>query len=77
MPAARPVAERVAAIDQKIAKKKAELEALEQQKNRPLHPVSMRTILTKAKEAGMTPEEIAEKLGIEVYARKCRSHQSM
>ncbi len=66
MPAARPVAERVAAIDQKIAKKKAELEALEQQKNRLLHPVSMRTILTKAKEAGMTPEEIAEKLGIEV-----------
>ncbi len=66
MPAARPVAERVAAIDQKIAKKKAELEALEQQKNRLLHPVSMRTILTKAKEAGMTPEEIAEKLGIQV-----------
>ena len=66
MPAAKPVVERVAAIDQKIAKKKAEIEALEQQKNRLLHPVNMRTVMTKAKEAGMTPEEIAEKLGIKV-----------
>lgn len=66
MPTQKPVAERVAVIDQKIAKKKAEMEALEQQKNKLLHPVNMRTVMAKAKEAGMTPEEIAEKLGIEV-----------
>ncbi|MCI8525035.1 MAG: hypothetical protein HFF17_03750 [Oscillospiraceae bacterium] len=66
MPTQKPVAERVALIDQKIEKKKREIAALEQQKNKLLHPVNMRTVMTKAKEAGMTPEEIAEKLGIEV-----------
>ena len=66
MPTQKPVAERVAVIDQKIAKKKAEIEALEQQKNKLLHPVNLRTVMATAKEAGMTPEEIAKKLGIEV-----------
>ena len=66
MPTAKPVAERVAAIDQKIEKKQAEIAALERQKNKLLHPINMRTVLAKAKEAGMSPEEIAEKLGIEV-----------
>ena len=66
MPTTKPVAERIALIDQKIEKKKAEIAALEQQKNKLLHPVNMRTVMAKAKEVGMTPEEIAEKLGIEV-----------
>jgi len=58
--------ERIAAIDEKIAKKQAEIDALEAQKQRLLHPVNMRTVMSKAKEAGLTPEEIAEKLGLEI-----------
>lgn len=58
--------ERVVLIDQKIQKKREEIEALEDQKNRLLHPINMRTIIAKAKEIGLTPEEIAEKLGIEI-----------
>lgn len=66
MPAKKPLEERIALLDQKIEKKKAELQTLEAQKNKLLHPVNMRTVMAKAKEAGFTPEEIAEKLGIEV-----------
>lgn len=66
MPARKPVNERIALIDQKIEKKKAEIQELEEQKNKLLHPVNMKTVMAKAKEAGMTPEEIAEKLGLEV-----------
>lgn len=66
MRARKTVDERVALLDQKIEKKKAELDALEAQKQKLLHPVNMKTIMAKAKEAGLTPEEIAEKLGIEV-----------
>lgn len=62
----RSVEERIAAIDEKIAKKQAEIDKLEAQKNKILHPVSMKSVIAKAKEAGLTPEEIAEKLGIEV-----------
>lgn len=62
----KTVDEKVALLDQKIAKKQAELNALEAQKQRLLHPVNMKTVIAKAKEAGLTPEEIAEKLGIEV-----------
>ncbi len=62
----RTVDERVAQIDQKIMKKKAELDALEAQKQKLLHPVNMKTVMAKAKEAGLTPEEIAKKLGLEV-----------
>lgn len=58
--------EKVALIDEKIAKKKEEIEALEAQKYKLLHPVNMKTVMAKAKEAGLTPEEIAEKLGIEI-----------
>ena len=58
--------ERIAAIDEKIAKKQAEIEALEAQKQRLLHPVNMKTVMAAAKEAGLTPEEIAEKLGLNV-----------
>ena len=66
MPARKTVDERVALIEQKITKKKAEIEELEEQKQKLLHPISMRAVLTKAKEAGLTPMEVAEKLGIEV-----------
>lgn len=66
MPARKTVDERVALIDQKIAKKKTEIDELETQKQKLLHPISMRAVLTKAKEAGLSPMEVAEKLGIEV-----------
>lgn len=66
MPARKTVNERIALIDQKIEKKKAEIQDLEEQKNKLLHPVNMKTVMAKAKEAGLTPEEIAEKLGLEV-----------
>lgn len=58
--------ERVALIDEKIAKKKAEIEALEAQKKKLLNPVTMKTVMAKAKESGLTPEQIAEKLGLEI-----------
>ena len=58
--------ERIAAIDEKIAKKQAEINALEAQKQKLLHPVNMKTVMAAAKEAGLTPEEIAEKLGLDV-----------
>lgn len=63
--AARTIEDRIAAIDKKIAKRQEELAALEAQKQKLLHPVNMRTLLAKAKAAGMSPEEIAEKLGLE------------
>ena len=58
--------ERIALIDEKIAKKRAEIESLESQKNKLLHPVNMKTVMAKAKEAGLTPEEVAEKLGLDI-----------
>ncbi|MEY8573701.1 hypothetical protein AALD01_04720 [Oscillospiraceae bacterium 21-37] len=58
--------ERLAVLEQKIEKKKSELAALEAQKEKLLHPVNMRTVMAKAKELGMTAEEVAEKLGIDV-----------
>lgn len=58
--------ERIALIDEKIAKKRAEIESLESQKNKLLHPVNMKTVMAKAKEAGMTPEEVAKKLGLDI-----------
>lgn len=64
--AAKTREERVELIDPKIAKKKAEIESLEALKQKLLHPISMRAVLTKAKEAGLCPEDVAEKLGIEM-----------
>ena len=49
--AAKSMEERVALIDQKIAKKKAEIEALEATKQKILHPVNMKTVIAAAKEA--------------------------
>ena len=64
--AARTAEERIALIDAKIAKKKEEIKALEAQKQKILNPVTMRSVMEKAKAAGLTAEEIAEKLGLEM-----------
>ena len=64
--AGKTTEERIAAIDEKIAKKQAEIDVLEAQKQKLLHSVNMKTVMAAAKEAGLTPEEIAEKLGLEV-----------
>lgn len=66
MAARKTTNERIALIDEKIAKKRAEIEALESQKNKLLHPINMKTVMARAKEIGMTPEEIAEKLGLDI-----------
>ena len=60
------VEERVAILDAKIAKKQEEINNLEAQRQKLLHPINMKTVMAKAKESGMTPEEIAEKLGLEI-----------
>ena len=62
----RPIEERIAEIDRKIEKKKAELASLEARKQKMLHPTTMRSVMNAGKEAGMTPEEVAEKLGLEL-----------
>ena len=64
--AARTAEERIALIDAKIAKKKEEIKALEAQKQKILHPVTMRSVMEKANAAGLTAEQIAEKLGLEM-----------
>ena len=64
--AVKSIEARVALIDQKIAKMQEEIAKLESQKQKLLHPVNMKTVMAKAKACGMTAEEIAEKLGIEV-----------
>ena len=62
--AAKTREEHIALIDEKITKKKNEIAALEAQKHKLLHPVSMREVMSRVKQAGFTPEEVAEKLGI-------------
>ena len=62
----KTVEERIKLIDEKIAKKQSEVDVLEAQKQKLLHPVTMRAVIAKAKESGFSPEEIAEKLGLEV-----------
>ena len=64
--AARTAEERIALIDAKIAKKKEEIKVLEAQKQKLLHPVTMRSVMEKAKAVGLTAEQIAEKLGLEM-----------
>lgn len=64
--AAKSIEERLALIDKKIAKKTDEIKALEEQKQKLLHPVNMKSVMAKAKEAGLSPEEIADKLGLEI-----------
>ncbi len=62
----KTIDEKVASINQKIAKKQEEINALEAQKQKLLHPVNMRTVMAKAKEVGLSPEEIAKKLGLDM-----------
>ena len=64
--AARTAEERIALIDAKIAKKKEEIKVLEAQKQKLLQPVTMRSVMEKANTAGLTAEQIAEKLGLEM-----------
>ena len=64
--AVKTVEERIQSIDAKIEKKRAEIEALEAQKQKLLHPVTMRAVMSKLKEQGITPEEVAKRMGIEV-----------
>ena len=64
--AAKTTEARIAAIEEKIEKKDAEIEKLEDQRQRLLHPVNMRTVMAKAKEAGLTAEQVAAKLGLDI-----------
>ena len=58
--------DRIVDIEAKIYKKKEEISILEAQKENLLHPVTMKSVLTKAKEAGLSPKEVAAKLGLDV-----------
>jgi len=58
--------ERITILDEKISKKKTEIAKLESQKYALSHPVSIKDIVMKAKQSGMTPNEIAQRLGIEI-----------
>lgn len=67
----RPADERIAEIDKKIAGHKEAIKKLEAKKHNILNPkpcaskaAGLKALISKAKEAGMTNEEIAEKLGI-------------
>ena len=67
----RPAEERSAEIDKKIAGHKEAIKKLEAKKHTILNPkpraskaAGLKALISKAKEAGMTNEEIAEKLGI-------------
>lgn len=63
--------ERIAELDKKIAHHKQCIDTLEKKKETVLHPKtrtkkskSVNTIIAKAKELGLSNDEIAEKLGI-------------
>lgn len=65
--------ERIAEIDKKIDAHKKSIVTLEAKKEAILNPKprtrkakSVSAIIAKAKEAGLTPEEIAAKLGVEI-----------
>lgn len=64
--AGKSIEERIALIDAKIAKKREELAALEAKKQELLHPLTMKEVMNKAKEAGLSPKEVAVKLGLDL-----------
>lgn len=64
--AGKTIEERIALIDNKIEQKKAEIAELESKKQQLLHPVTLKDVIDKAKKAGLSPKEIAEKLGLEL-----------
>ena len=67
MPGRKTNEERAAILREKIEKKEAEIEVMKEQMQRLLHPVTMKTVMAKAKESGLSPMEIAEKLGLDIY----------
>ncbi len=57
--------ERLKRIDDMIAKKKQEIIDLEEKKRSLTEPaITYKDIIAKAKEAGITPEQAAKKLGL-------------
>lgn len=73
----RSAEERIAEIDKKIAAHKASIAVLEEKKKAILNPkpritkaAKMKAIIEGAKKSGMSPEEIAEKLGIEFAVKE-------
>jgi esterase/lipase len=66
--------QRVAEIDAKIAAHKSNIATLEAKKEAILNPkarakrVTIKTVIDQAKADGMSPEDIAKKLGIKVEA---------
>lgn len=73
----RSAEERIAEIDKKIAAHKANIAVLEEKKKAILNPkpritkaAKMKAIIEGAKKSGMSPEEIAEKLGIEFAVKE-------
>lgn len=62
----RTLEERIAVLNEKISKKKTEIAKLESQKYALEHPVSIKDIVMKAKQSGLSPSEIAQKLGIDI-----------
>lgn len=74
MAARRTVEERVEEIMNKISKKHTEIEVLEAKRQELIAPkpkkkaLTMKAVIAKAKEDGMTPEEIAKKLGVKIEA---------
>lgn len=57
--------ERLRIIDEKIARKKREIEELEAKRRELLDPpISMADVIAKLRKSGMTPDEIAQKLGL-------------
>lgn len=58
--------ERIAVLNEKISKKKTEIAKLESQRYALEHPVSIKDLIMKAKQSGMSPNEIAQKLGIDI-----------
>jgi electron transfer flavoprotein alpha/beta subunit len=66
--------QRVAEIDAKIAAHKSNIATLEAKKEAILNPkarakrVTIKTVIDQAKADGMSPEDIAKKLGIKIEA---------
>ena len=66
--AGKSIDERIVLIDAKIAKHQQEIIELTKTRERLLHPLSFRTVLEKAKEAGLTPQDMAERLGLDTFS---------
>jgi hypothetical protein len=69
MPAAKSVEERLADINTKIEYHKSCIETLENKKEAVMHPVkkiNAAKLIAKAKEKGLTDEQIMKKLGVEI-----------